>query len=117
MRLLVAILLCLAVSTANSQQAMRATDGVATTVTLRLEACANDKVLAALRELNRAVVEAGAPPLNPSALRSADVLHKGKPYAACWADMGDRILVIDDAGVPESLFLVPKHHFSPATAI
>lgn len=116
MRLLAIFLLSVALC-ANAQTAMRATDGVATTVTLRLEACANAKVFQVLDRLNQDLEKAGLPAVKREAFRQADVLHQGKPYAACWADMGDRILVIDDAGVPESLFLVPKHHFSPATAI
>ena len=117
MRLLVAILLCLAVSTANSQQAMRATDNVATTVTLRLEACANEKVFQVLDRLNQELEKAGLPLVKREAFRQADVLYQGKAYGACWTELGPLVLVIDDGGVDTSVFVVPTHHFSPVTAI
>lgn len=116
MRLL-AILLLSAALCANAQTAMRATDNVATTVTLRLEACANAEVFQVLERLNKDLEQAQLPTLSAQSLREADVLYQGKAYGACWTELGPQVLVIDDGGVDTSVFVVPTHHFSPVTAI
>lgn len=115
MRLLAALFLALVFSCAQAQS-MSASDGGTTVVTIHKAACTNPAVLEQLPRLNEILAPAGLE-ADAEGLRAADVIYLGKAYAACWAELPTFVIVIDEAKLPNSIFLVPKRHFTPVTAI
>lgn len=95
----------------------QATDNAGTTVSLHAAVCANPAALQLLPKLNTSLEQAAMPTLPASAFRVAEVLYRGKAYGACWAPVGNFVVVLDDGGEDTSIFVVPARDFTAAQGI
>ena len=108
------LLVCTAAAGANP---MRAQDSEGTVVLVYDAPCKNEAVFAQLEKVNEMLAAAGVPPLTPDLLGRAEVVYRGEGFGACWAQGGEIVLVIDDAGLPESVFIVPAREFKPVLEV
>lgn len=96
MRLLTALLICLLVNPVFAASMKLQTEEM--TVVLRLDNCANEKILSLIEDQYR------------SSFRSADLTYQGKPLKSCWMALpqSKEVLMVDETGdygtLPMSMF-------------
>lgn len=88
-----------------------ARDGDGTVIEVYNEPCTNAAVIARLDAINPLLLRAGLPILLPEALGKAVVTLEGEKLGACWAQIGQGVLVLDDGGIPDRIFAVPVGEF------
>jgi len=91
---------------------MIARDGEGTVVQVKDEPCVNPGVIAVLEGINPELMRLGRPPILPEALRWAEVVYRGKTFGACWVQIEDHVLVLDDSGEAGRVYLVPASAFA-----
>lgn len=91
--------------------AVQARDSAGNVVTLKGDACVNAAVIGQIPRLNKVLADAGQPPKTVADFISAEVFFQGKVYQACATDFQNVVIVIDDAGLENSIFLVPAQDF------
>ena len=109
MKTLLAALLFLVSGIANAA-ALQAQAG-GDRVTLFTTVCTSTKAMTQLTSLNEKLEENQMPPATKDMLLEAKVFWHGKHYDACWLLVRSTVVIMDDAGLPTSLWALPVQAF------
>lgn len=112
-KLLAGLILSIAcITPAMAQYMEMAKDSVGTVVMKFDTPCVNKRVIARINHENEVAASVGGVMVPLEDFKAGSVTEKGRGYQACWIQAGDIVIVVDEAGLPNSIFAVPQQDFT-----